>query len=90
MIKINIPTVLRQITKTSEYIELEASNPIEAIRDLVKKYPELSEKLYDNQGELKKYIRLYLNEEMLEPPSHETTSLGGGDIISLIIPVAGG
>lgn len=90
MIKIDIPTSLREITKTSEYIELEASSAVEAIGRLVEKYPALSEKLYDTQGKLNKYIRLYLNEEMLEPSSHETTSLGESDVISVIIPVAGG
>lgn len=90
MIKIILPAAIKQIAGVLEDIEIEAGNVAEAVDKALEKYPELRSSLYDSRSNFKKYIRLYLNETMLEATGYAQVLLEAGDVISIIIPVSGG
>lgn len=90
MIKIILPAAIRQIVGVLGDIEVEAGNVAEAIDKALEKYPELKGSLYDNRSNFKKYIRLYLNETMLEATGYAQVLIEAGDVISIITPVSGG
>ena len=90
MIKVKIPKVLQQAAAIEAAIEIDTCN-IKGVVDLIaQRYPGSYDRLYDSQGNIGKYLRFYRNNEMIDPSDYETLSLEGGDVISLIIPVAGG
>lgn len=90
MIKIILPAAIRQIVGVLGDIEVEAGNVAEAIDKALEKYPELKGSLYDNRSNFKKYIRLYLNETMLDSTGYAQVLIEAGDVISIITPVSGG
>lgn len=90
MIKIILPAAIRQIVGVLGDIEVEAGNVAEAVDKALEKYPELKGSLYDNRSNFKKYIRLYLNETMLDSTGYAQVLIEAGDVISIITPVSGG
>lgn len=90
MIKIILPAAIRQIVGVLGDIEVEAGNVAEAVDKALEKYPELKGSLYDSRSNFKKYIRLYLNETMLDSTGYAQVLIEAGDVISIITPVSGG
>jgi len=90
MIKVKIPGLLREDSDNRPEVSVEAETIHEAISGLVKQCPGLKQRIYNASGDIKKYIRFYINEEIIETDKYKNLFLKEGDIISLIVPVAGG
>ncbi|MFH1519421.1 MAG: MoaD/ThiS family protein [Candidatus Omnitrophota bacterium] len=90
MLKIKIPGLLQQDANDSGDIDVEAKTIPEAIRELIKQCPQLEQRLCDPEGRIKQYIRFYINQEVIETDKYQSLSLRDDDLISIIIPVAGG
>ncbi len=90
MVKVKIPGLLQQDANGSSDVDLEAKTIPEAVRGLVKQYPQLAQRLCDSKGRIKKYVRFYINQEVIETDKYQSLSLKEDDLISIIIPVAGG
>jgi len=90
MARINIPNLLREFTDNRDNLLIKASTLKEGVKDLGKTYPELENKLCDNQGEIRKYIKFCLNQKPMNFSEYESYHLKDEDEISIIIPLAGG
>ena len=90
MSKIHIPTPLRQYAGKQASIDVQGATVGEAMKALVAQHPELRKHLYTDEGKLRAFVNLYLNDEDIRYLEKEATALKEGDNISIVPSIAGG
>ena len=90
MSKIHIPTPLRQYAGKQASIDVQGATVGEAMKALVAQHPELRKHLYTDDGKLRAFVNLYLNDEDIRYLQKEATALKEGDNISIVPSIAGG
>jgi molybdopterin converting factor small subunit len=90
MSKIHIPTPLRQYTGKQAAVDVKASTIAEALAQLVALHPDLRRHLYTDDGKLRAFVNVYLNDEDIRYMQKEATSVADGDSISIVPSIAGG
>jgi molybdopterin synthase sulfur carrier subunit len=88
--KIRIPTPLRKLTNNEELIEVNAATIGDAITELQTRYPGIKERLIDDNGEVRRFVNVYVNEEDIRFLQNQQTPLKEGDEVSIIPAIAGG
>ncbi|MDH5477441.1 MAG: MoaD/ThiS family protein [Nitrospinota bacterium] len=89
-VKVRIPTPLQRLTKGESEIAGTGETIKEVIAGLEANFPGFSERLYDEEGKLRRFINIYVNEEDIRFLDGENTKLSDGDDISVIPAIAGG
>jgi molybdopterin/thiamine biosynthesis adenylyltransferase/molybdopterin converting factor small subunit len=89
-IKVMIPTPLRQYTGKKDSVEAEGKTAGEILDNLTKKYIQLRKHLYNENGELRSYVNIYVNDEDIRYLQKGDTALKETDILSIIPSIAGG
>ena len=87
---INIPTPLRPFTDKRESVEVSGATVGELLSDLTKKYEGLRKHLYADDGRLRNFVNVYLNDEDIRYLQREQTPVKPGDSLSIVPSVAGG
>jgi molybdopterin/thiamine biosynthesis adenylyltransferase/rhodanese-related sulfurtransferase/molybdopterin converting factor small subunit len=90
MAKILIPTPLRQFAGKNDTVEVAATTVGEALGALTGQYPDLKKHLYNDTGQLRSFVNVYLNDEDIRYLNKESTSLDATDTISIVPSIAGG
>ena len=90
MPKIQIPTPLRQYAGKQPAVEVRASTVGEALSGLVTRHPELRRHLYTDDGKLRAFVNVYLNDEDVRYLQKEATAVKETDSISIVPSIAGG
>ena len=88
--KVRIPTPLRKLTNDEELVEVSAATVGAAIVELQTRYPGIKERLMDDNGEVRRFVNVYVNEEDIRFLQNQQTPLKDGDEISIIPAIAGG
>ena len=88
--KVRIPTPLRKLTNDAEVVEVTAGTIGAAITELQTKYPGIKERLMDDNGEVRRFVNVYVNEEDIRFLQNQNTPLKDGDEVSIIPAIAGG
>ncbi len=89
-VTVRVPTPLRRLTDGQGEVEVEAKTVREAIEKLDQQYPGFKERLLDENGELRKFVNLYLNDEDIRFLKGADTELKDGDVLSIVPAIAGG
>ena len=87
---VRIPTPLRRLTNGQGEVEIEAKSVREAIEKLEESFPGIKERLIDENGELRKFVNIYVNDEDIRFLKNLDTELKDGDTISIVPAIAGG
>jgi molybdopterin converting factor small subunit len=90
MPKIHIPTPLRQYAGKQAAVEVKAGSVGDALTSLVAKHPELRRHLYTDDGKLRAFVNVYLNDEDVRYLQKEATAVKDSDTISIVPSIAGG
>ena len=90
MTKIQIPTPLRQYTGKQVSVEVKAGTVAEALSGLISQHPDLRRHLYTDEGKLRSFVNVYLNDEDVRYLQKEATAVGDSDTISIVPSIAGG
>lgn len=90
MAKILIPTALRQFTGQEDAVDVTAGSVAEALRALTDKYPEVRKNLFSDQGKLRSFVNVYVNDEDIRYLDKDATKLNGDDTVSIVPSIAGG
>ncbi len=90
MIKVRIPTPLRALTKNQGEVEMKGTTVAEVIDNLEASHPGVKGRLCDEQGELRRFVNIYVNEEDIRFLKGKDTSLKDGDEVSIVPAIAGG
>jgi molybdopterin synthase sulfur carrier subunit len=88
--KVRIPTPLRKLTNNEELVEVNASTVGDVIKELQTRFPGIRERLLDENGEVRRFVNVYVNEEDIRFLKNQQTPLKDGDEISIIPAIAGG
>lgn len=88
-VKVKIPVPLQRLTQGQEEVEGEAGTIISMINGLDKKYPGIGERLSED-GKLRRFVNVYVNEEDVRFMKNEETEVKDGDEVSIVPAIAGG
>ena len=89
--KIHIPTPLRQYAGKRDTIDVKASTVGDALVQLTATHPDLKKHLYNEEGRLRAFVNVYLNDEDVRYLAEkENTHVKDGDNLSIIPSIAGG
>ena len=87
---IHIPTPLRPFTDKQESVQVSGATVGELLADLTKKHDGLKKHLYTDEGKLRNFVNVYLNDEDIRYLQREATPVKPGDSLSIVPSVAGG
>src|SRR6195256_4054736 len=88
--KIMIPTPLRPFTDKKDAVEAEGKTVGELLVDLTTRHAGLKAHLYNDQGKLRSFVNVYVNDEDIRYLQKEETPVNASDTVSIIPSVAGG
>ena len=90
MAKILIPTPLRQYVDKKDSVDVTGATVGEALNALTAAHPDLKKNLYNDEGKLRSFVNIYLNDEDIRYMKKESTPLADSDTISIVPSIAGG
>ena len=88
--KILIPTPLRQYADKKDAVEVNAGTVGAALERLTTSHPELRKHLYTDDGRLRAFVNVYLNDEDIRYLNKEQTAVKDSDTLSIVPSIAGG
>ena len=89
-IEVRVPTVLRQHTDGEAKVQADGTTLREVIDDLESRHAGIKERLVSDDGELHRFINLYVNDEDVRFLGGIETPVEDGDTVSILPAVAGG
>ena len=90
MATILIPTPLRQFTGNADTVEATGATVGELLGALIAAHPDLKKNLYNDEGKLRSFVNVYVNDEDIRYLAKEKTEVAAGDTVSIIPSIAGG
>src|SRR5579864_3632317 len=90
MAKILIPTPLRQYTAKQDSVHLQGATVGEVLQSLTSQYADLRRHLFNDQGKLRSFVNVYVNDEDIRYLQKDATPLKNGDTVSIVPSIAGG
>ena len=90
MARILIPTPLRQFADKQDTIDLPGKTVGEVLTALTTRFPDLKKHLYTDEGKLRSFVNVYLNDEDIRFLDKENTPTKDGDTVSIVPSIAGG
>ena len=89
-VKVIIPTPLRPYAGKHESVEVQAATVGEALAGLTGRFGELKKHLYTDDGRLRSFVNVYVNDQDIRYLQKDQTRLSEGDTISIVPSIAGG
>lgn len=90
MTAVRVPTPLRPYTEGQKEIQVEAETVGGALHDLAESYPGLKKHLFDDDGKLRSYVNVFVNEDDVRGLQGEDTRLDPDDRVTIVPSIAGG
>jgi molybdopterin synthase sulfur carrier subunit len=87
---IEIPSALQKFVNNHQSVEVPEGNVKEAIESLLTQYGGLKEHLFDEQGRIRSFVNIYLNDEDIRYEQNLDTEVKNGDVIQIVPSIAGG
>ena len=89
-IVIEIPSALKQYVNNQDEVEVQASSVEEAFESLCADYAEIKPNLFDDNGKVRNFINVYLNDDDIRYSEGMGSSVEDGDCIQIVPSIAGG
>jgi molybdopterin synthase sulfur carrier subunit len=87
---IKVPPVLRPQTDGEAEVEVDGETVGDSLRALADRYPPTKEQLFSPEGELNRYVNVYLNDEDVRVLDGLETSAAQSDTVVILPAMAGG
>lgn len=87
---VRIPTPLRNLSGDRDELKIVATNVGDMIEKLEAECPGMKDRLCDENGEIRRFINIYVNNEDIRFLDGKETALSDGDSVSIIPAIAGG
>ncbi len=87
---VRLPTVLRTATEGQSKVSVDGDAIGQVVDRLIASYPGLGDNLVDDQGEVRKFVNIYLNDEDIRFLEKLETPVVDGDEVAILPAVAGG
>ncbi len=90
-VRVRIPTALRQFTSGQATVDVPGvGNVGEALERLARDHAALRAHLFDEEGRLRQFVNVYLNQADVRDLARDATALKPGDTLIIVPSVAGG
>jgi len=89
-VKVIIPTPLRVYAGKRDSTDVQAGSVAGALAQLTTEFAELKKHLFTEQGQLRSFVNVYLNDEDIRYLAKEQTVTKDGDTVSIVPSIAGG
>ena len=89
-VKVMIPTPLRAYAEKRDHVDVAAKTVGEALDSLVAQHGELRRHLYQDDGQLRSFVNVYVNDDDIRYLQKEATPVKDGDTVSIVPSIAGG
>ena len=89
-VKVRIPTTLRTLTSGASEVELPAGSVGEVLQALEAAHPGFAERLLDDQGGLRRYVNVFVDDDDVRFIDGLATPVPAGETVSIVPAVAGG
>jgi molybdopterin synthase sulfur carrier subunit len=89
-VHVRIPSPLKKLAGERDVVKAEGETVGEVLQWLTETYPGLKERLRDEQGKVRRFINIYVNDEDIRFSQNLETPVKEGDQISIIPAIAGG
>ncbi len=90
MANVRIPTPLRKLTNDLELVSAAGANVGELIGNLDKAFPGLRERICDEQGAVRRFVNIFVNDEDIRFQQDLDTPVKDTDEVSIVPAIAGG
>ena len=90
MATVKIPPVLRPSVGGEKQVSADGSNVGEVLNSLASAHPQTQSQLFSAEGELNRYVNVYLNDEDVRVLDGLETAVGEGDTLVILPAMAGG
>jgi adenylyltransferase/sulfurtransferase len=90
MAKVLIPTPLRQYADKNDTVELQGATVGEVLTALTTQFGDLRKHLFNDEGKLRSFVNVYLNDEDIRYLSKDKTEVKDSDTLSIVPSIAGG
>ena len=89
-VRVRVPTILRTYTKGESEVTVEGSTLSEVLDALDAQYPGIKGRIVDEQGELRRFVNVYVGNDDVRFADGLATATPDGTQVSVIPAVAGG
>ena len=90
-VTVRIPTQLRTLTRGANRVEVAAAGTVGgALQALEASHPGFAERLLDDQGQVRRYVNLFVDDDDIRFEEGLSTPIGDGQTLSIVPAVAGG
>ncbi len=90
MARILIPTPLRQYADKQDSVQLPGKTVGEVLGELTSRFPDLRKQLFTDEGKLRSFVNVYLNDEDIRYLNRDATPVSDPDTLSIVPSIAGG
>lgn len=90
MSTVKIPPVLRSYTGGEKQVDADGADVGAVLRDVTAQHPDTETQLFAGDGELNRYVNVYLNDEDVRVLQGLATPVGGSDTVVILPAMAGG
>lgn len=89
-VTVRVPSPLRKLTDGVAQVEVQASDVRSVISELEQRHPGFEERLLDEEGQLRRFVNLYVSDEDVRFREGLDTPVSDGETVSIVPAVAGG
>ena len=89
-VTVRIPTQLRELTGGAAEVDAEGATVADVLKDLEAKHAGFSERLFDEKGELRRFVNVFVADEDIRFLDGLATPVADGGVVSIVPAVAGG
>lgn len=89
-VQVRIPTPLRSLTKGAAQVQADGKTVLDVIGDLERQYPGMKDRVVDENGEIRRFVNVYVNQEDVRFLDGDKTALKDGDEMAIVPAMAGG
>jgi len=89
-VKVMIPTPLRAYAGKQDHVDVAAETVGQALNSLILQHGELRRHLYQDDGRLRSFVNVYVNDDDIRYLQKEATPVKNGDTVSIVPSIAGG
>jgi molybdopterin converting factor small subunit len=89
-VTVRIPTQLRELSGGAAELSVEGGTVAEVLKQLEVQHPGFAERLFDEQGELRRFVNVFVADEDIRFQQGLETPTAEGETVSIVPAVAGG
>ena len=87
---IEIPSALQKYVNNQKTVKVPEGTLNAAFKNLIGEFGELEQHLYDERGQIRSFVNIYVNDEDIRYAKNLDTEIKSGDVIQIVPSIAGG